>query len=992
MRLSSRLVAVACALLRTSVAVFVDDAYHVDYHLALLGAPQEHTTFFHQPFAGSKASLLYTLSEKAVLGAVNPKDGSIVWRQSLAKFTNTTSTFLRTGENQDIVISAVDGEVAAWSASDGRQAWSLNLEGAPIQDLELLEIPEANQAVGKDAVVLSGDAQPILRRVNAADGTVKWSFKDESGDVPFQVSASSTDIFYISLHKTMLGGVKIKVVSLDPVTGHKKDQYSLSSESDLASAEGILTVGANTASPIIAWTDKARSVLKVNVIGSKSVSTFDIDNAQAVEEITLHAPFHIDARPHFLVHYQTATHHWAAVYHVDLKKQSVSNAYKLSKVAGKGTFSTSGEGANVYFTRITEGEVSVVSSASHGLLARWPLSGVSGDFHPVHSVSEISVKADTVSAARSAVYLSSGDWILIRDGTLSWERPEALSAIISAVWAYPAAIGNLVRELETEGHTNPVSAYIHRVTRHITDLQKLPAFLSSLPARLIGSIYKTPAAPSPALDSFGYHKTVVCATENGRVIALDAGNSGRVLWNVEIADVVPQLIASPDGTVLIRDAAGKDIKLLNATNGQDVGLSSVREQPAYTTTALYTYDIVNGALVGGKDLAAPIWKYVPSAGQHISSLVSRPADDPVASIGKVLGDRKVLYKYLNPNTLLVAALSESANTATISVVDSITGAIIYTATHEDVDTTLPFPSAISENWFAYSFTTSKALSGSKGHHIIVGEMYESPLPNDRGPGGASTNISSLEFSSEPYVVLQTYRIPESISHMAVSQTSQGITSRLLLAVLRDSNAVVGIPRSIIDPRRPVNRDPTTNEAMEGLMRYMPTLEFDPKWYLTHQREVFGIEKITTSPAVLESTSLVFAYGLDVFGTRITPSFAFDVLGKDFNKVQMLATVFALAVGTLVVAPLVCFYFCSWIWVMLCANSLTGQPEAGQCYLAVPIDGAMLDGVDDRSCPLHTNLKKVHCRIPRIDSICINVYISSPPTRSAHLHSTKSSYH
>ncbi|GAB7354469.1 hypothetical protein MBLNU459_g4947t2 [Dothideomycetes sp. NU459] len=911
MRVSAGLAAVACALVRTSVAVFVDDAYHVDYHLALVGAPREQSTFFHQPFAGSKASLLYTLSDKAVLGALNPKDGELVWRQALSRSFNATApTFLRAGENQDTIVTAVDGEVAAWSASDGRQVWSLNLDGASTQDLELLEIPDANQAAGKDVVVLSDGPQPALRRVDALDGSVKWAFKDESGDAPFQVSASATDIFLISLHKTMLGGVKIKVISLDPATGHKKDHYTLSSEGELVSAQGILTVGANTASPIIAWTDKAQKSLKVNVIGSKSISTFDIDTPQDVEKITVHAPHHVDARPHFLVHYQTATHHWAAVYHVDLKKSAVTQAYKLAKLAGKGSFSSSGDGANVYFTRITESEVSVVSSASHGLLSRWPLAGVPSDFHPVHSVSEISVKADTVSAARSAVYLSSGDWILIRDGTLSWERPEALSGTLSAVWAYPLALGNLVQELSVEGHSNPISAYIHRVTRHLHDLQRLPAFLSSLPARLISSVYKQPTSSSPALDSFGYHKTIVCATENGRAIAVDAGSSGKVLWNVQVVEVerglkwqTPQLLANPDGTVLIKGADGQDIKLLNATNGQSVESALVKQQPHHASSHAFTYALENGELVGSMGSAA-LWKYSPSNGQHITSLTPRPVDDPVASIGKVLGDRKVLYKYLNPNVLLVTALSDAAKTATVSVIDTVSGSIIYTAKHEDVDVTMPFPSAMSENWFVYSFTSEKALTGSKGHQFVVGEMFESPLANDRGAGGAATNVSGLEFSSEPYVAAQTYRIPEPISHMAVSQTSQGITSRLLLAVLAETHSVIGIPRSVIDPRRPVNRDPTTNEMMEGLTRYVPFLEFDAKWYLTHQREVFGIEHVTTSPAVLESTSLVFAYGLDVFGTRISPSFSFDVLGKDFNKLQMLATVFALAVGTLIVAPLV----------------------------------------------------------------------------------------
>jgi len=140
--------------------------------------------------------------------------------------------------------------------------------------------------------------------------------------------------------------------------------------------------------------------------------------------------------------------------------------------------------------------------------------------------------------------------------------------------------------------------------------------------------------------------------------------------------------------------------------------------------------------------------------------------------------------------------------------------------------------------------------------------------------------------------------------MAVSQTRQGITTRLLIAVLPEDNSIIGIPRTSLDPRRTVDRDPTSSEQMEGLTRYLPVLDFDPKWYLNHKRELHGIKFILSRPSVLESTSVVFAYGFDVFGTRISPSSSFDILGKEFNKVQMLITVAALAVGVLFVAPLV----------------------------------------------------------------------------------------
>jgi outer membrane protein assembly factor BamB len=918
MRVSTALVAAASLVVPTCQAVFLDDAWKVDWHLALVGAPQDQTTFFHQPVAASKASLLYTLSDKAILGAVNPKDGSLRWRQQLSPSSNSSSTFLRAAQDHHLVISAVDGQVAAWSAADGRQAWSVDLQDATVKDLEIVEIPEPNEQGGsKDAIVLTGGPLPTVQRLARQDGAQKWLFRDETGDVPFQLSVSSTHIFYISLHTSMLGGLKIKVVTLDPVTGHKVDQYTLATESDLGSTADILSVGANSASPIIAWTDKAHSTLKVNVIGSKGVSTFNIDADQKVNNISLHAPYHVNARPHFLVHYETSAQNWADVYHVDLVKSTVSKAYSLPKLKGNAAFSASTSEANVYFTRISESEVTVVSSASHGVLTRWPLKGAAGitlqgDHAPIHAVSEVSVKADTVSAVRSAVYLASGEWVLIRDGTPVWERPEALSSIKSAVWAYSAAPEGLVHELEIEGHSNPVQAYIHRVTRHVAALKSLPVYLAALPGRLAGSVGLGKSdADVDATNTFGFHKRIVCATESGRLIALDAAGNGNTIWNVKIADNVassswssPKLDARPDGTIVASSVDETQHRLFNASTGAELTYTGSALSSGLGSGAKYAYGVEDGKVVGGPIAEASSWKFSPGNGERVYSLTPRPLDDPVASIGKVLGDRKVLYKYLNPNTLLVITASEVTLSATVSVLDALSGSVLYTASHQGVDATLPIASTMSENWFAYSFTSQPTANEVKGYQLIVGEMFESPFSNDRGPQSAIKNSTEVDYSYQPHVVSQSYRIREPISKLAVTQTRQGITSRALLAVMPESNAIVAIPRHVIDPRRPVGREANKDEMMEGLMKYTPVLEFDPKWYLNHQREIYGVETITTSPAVLESTSLVFAYGLDVFSTRISPSFSFDILGKDFNKVQMLATVAALAVATVAVAPLV----------------------------------------------------------------------------------------
>ena len=61
--------------------------------------------------------------------------------------------------------------------------------------------------------------------------------------------------------------------------------------------------------------------------------------------------------------------------------------------------------------------------------------------------------------------------------------------------------------------------------------------------------------------------------------------------------------------------------------------------------------------------------------------------------------------------------------------------------------------------------------------------------------------------------------------------------------------------------------------------------------------------VTCPPADLSVP--VCRYGtLDIFNTKLAPSGNFDVLGGDFNKFQMLATVVGLGVATVGIAPLV----------------------------------------------------------------------------------------
>ena len=130
--------------------------------------------------------------------------------------------------------------------------------------------------------------------------------------------------------------------------------------------------------------------------------------------------------------------------------------------------------------------------------------------------------------------------------------------------------------------------------------------------------------------------------------------------------------------------------------------------------------------------------------------------------------------------------------------------------------------------------------------------------------------------------------------------------------------IQSVPRRFLDPRRPKHK-PTAQELEEWLIQYDPVVPDDTRRVISHNYkvrvvvipcsfanhlQVAGTRNIVTSPALLESTSIVLAYGLDLFLTRVAPSNTFDVLSESFNKLQLVLTVVALAVGVLIAKPMV----------------------------------------------------------------------------------------
>jgi len=186
--------AITTYLSSTALAVYVDEAGQIDYHHALLGLPSLKTTFFHQPSASSKASLIYTFTESGVVGAVNPKDGSVVWRQQIGQRDDATTEsrqILRAGENQDTVVCAASQTISAWSSTDGRSVWQRVIDG-PVVDLEVLEMPLSESAkVAKDTVALYKSAKgSTVQRLDGKTGAVVWTYDEDRWVTRFRLTIS----------------------------------------------------------------------------------------------------------------------------------------------------------------------------------------------------------------------------------------------------------------------------------------------------------------------------------------------------------------------------------------------------------------------------------------------------------------------------------------------------------------------------------------------------------------------------------------------------------------------------------------------------------------------------------------------------------------------------------------------------------------------------------------------------------------------------------
>lgn len=333
-----------------------------------------------------------------------------------------------------------------------------------------------------------------------------------------------------------------------------------------------------------------------------------------------------------------------------------------------------------------------------------------------------------------------------------------------------------------------------------------------------------------------------------------------------------------------------------------------------------TSQVVEGYVINGtvnKQELVRLWNLeLGSAGEKVVASTSPEHQEWDHVPVHIKGDATILYKYINSNLLAIATedVEDNSTALNLYVLDSITGNVLHQSHIQGA--ARPVHLAACDNWVVMHYHVPKKVR----FELTVVELFQAKA--DDGPwdilfGGKINQTKSAHQLDNPVPLQQTYIFPAGVSAMGVTATLKGITPRSIMMAMT-TEQIFRASKEMINPRRPYPQAPgapvikergvsaqfaPTKE--EPLPPYTPTIHVRQTEIVTHQLTLSKVKGIISSPSALESTSLVFCYGLDLFFSPVQSAKAYDVLSPGFNYVLVY-----LSVGIVVFAWAVSSFFAS----------------------------------------------------------------------------------
>ncbi|AMD19493.1 HCL658Cp [Eremothecium sinecaudum] len=508
----------------------------------------------------------------------------------------------------------------------------------------------------------------------------------------------------------------------------------------------------------------------------------------------------------------------------------------------------------------------------------------------------------------------------------SWVRDESASTIVA--YTYISEIdddtNNVYEELNTESTLNIFQAYWYRLNQNWRRLLKFLKNTNKTPGSIVTHMLKDDDEDDLWRRDleFGQIKSLILATGAGNIIAIDM-KTGDKQWSLPTGvSGITGLEAVKGDTELILFTKEGIVAKVDITNHQAPIINSERihipnekvfrlgdsddfffQAPKPTLLLAEKSSNLDNTIIVGHDkksLAAysvtngelfKTWKIHVEPEEEVVAFASR-YDEVIMNIGKVLGNRSVMYKYLNPNLASYIVANKKANYMTVNIIDTVTGELIHSVYHDEgIVLDEPINLVFGEHWVIYSYFSNVPIAEQR---ISVIELYESSQPNVR-TSNSSVVQDSLRNSHKPHVISQSFFYPEVIKHMLLSRTKYGVTTKAIILEL-ENGQITYLPKFILNARRVEASKMSESDKREFMaMPYISNIPLDDKLVLTHSRMMINgkSSKLISIPTNLESTSFLCSLSHDIFCTRIAPSSQFDTLSPSFEKGKLLATIVAI---------------------------------------------------------------------------------------------------
>ncbi|KAF8748749.1 hypothetical protein RHS01_10584 [Rhizoctonia solani] len=806
-----------------------------------------------------------------------------------------------------------------------------------------------------DAYVLTNGH--TVSRLEGKSGKTVWNWNtDDISTLLTRVVLSSTSIHTVGLTKT--DSYALTITTLDRQTGALVSQSQILSQITRGMRDVFVLNTRDTKAPAVVWFEKHDGtlhsvVLDSNILSPEIASTkirFAKVHDVQLDNEGLFVAETKDELPYVFGMYSTGLkQEW------DFDDSAVSKSDTPSLFSGSLDREGNAYIARVFWS-LSTGLAHIHTYAAHGSEGKGISTGATFPFNTaehgviLHCAIDAFMPHSYSIQHRMLLTTSTGAVQLWQLHDLQWTRDEALTDIkVAALVDLPER--KIAEEIASSEHRG----FLERLIFHTVGAQNLPQYIAQFSKRFATGTYTITPGSSSSLDRdpFGFRKILVVATGYGTLLGIDTAQ-GNVVWRKIIgvsstgpADVIPfkmfvtkSALEGPDPEVVLvaekklrgrktktsvvfhfaaltgrwvsGGAAGIQVSETEVAEafilpGQSntIGIVSAdgkvhvypKSQPTVDgASQLYFTRAIGSELRGfaiESDLSTPAietWKKAftlpatfPNTAASRLEVIHRSMS-PIASYGKVMGDRSTLYKYLNPNVAAVLAPD-----CAVRVVDLVSGAIVFDSG------ALPAPCvppkvAFVENWLVYAHEVG-GNSTDKGTKVVSVELYEGLGKDDKTNSIESSSFS--EKSVKLHAIQQSFLFPYPIVALGTTSTKFGISTKGLMCNGHVQKPNLPSPPTHSDPRRPLQK-PTAQDQEEMLFQYEPVLPPDTRRIVTHKNQVLGTKHIIGAPTLLESTSCVLAYGLDLFHTRVTPSGTFDLLGAGFNKLQLLLTIVGLS--------------------------------------------------------------------------------------------------